>query len=348
MNEYLKDAMDIKEDIIANRRYIHQNAEVGFDLPKTKSYVKSKLISYGYSVKELGGGLVSTIGRGSPVILLRADMDALPMMEESGEPFASDHEACHSCGHDGHTSMLLGAAQILKMHEDEIKGTIKLMFQPGEETLKGSQQMIDAGVLENPKVDVAMGFHLNFGPMGDFDLYPGNLAFCKGKAMISGDEFLITVRGKMAHGSNAFMGVSAVNAAAMIVNAFNQVVALEIACDESAVLTTGSLHSGGSANVIPEEAVIRGHFRSFDVETREFLRQRVEEIVDGISKACRVQFTIEYVASVTPLINDEKLSDEMEKYCKEIFYNVQHQPPIKGSEDFANMCRHVPVFFANV
>ena len=161
MIDYKKEAMEIKDEIIANRRQIHANPELGLDLPKTVEFVMEKLRSYGYDPQPCGrGGVVAMAGQGGKVMLLRGDMDALPMYEETGLPFASKVEACHSCGHDMHAAMLLGAARLLKAHESELKGRVKFMFQPGEEILGGAEEMIKNGLMENPKVDVAMGMHI--------------------------------------------------------------------------------------------------------------------------------------------------------------------------------------------
>ena len=154
--DYYKRAVELKEDTVADRRYMHTNAEVGLDLPKTKAYVMKKLKEYGLEPKECGYGVTATLGKGGKCILLRADMDALPMPEESGEPFAcKDGMVNHACGHDFHAAMLLTAARLLMENEDALEGTVKFMFQPAEEIFKGSRNMIENGILENPKVDIA-------------------------------------------------------------------------------------------------------------------------------------------------------------------------------------------------
>lgn len=158
---YYDEAMRMEDELIANRRYLHEHAEVGLSLPNTRAYVEEKLKEYGIEPKHCGEGVTGLIGHGGKVLLLRADMDALAMPEESGLPFASkDPKAAHCCGHDMHAAMLLGAAKLLKEHEAELKGTVKLMFQTGEESLVGSLDMIEAGILEEPKVDAALAYHV--------------------------------------------------------------------------------------------------------------------------------------------------------------------------------------------
>ena len=348
MANYLEEAQAMREEIVAHRLYLHQHAELGFELTETIAYVCQTLRGYGYEPRLLGGGVTCTVGSGAPVILLRADMDALPQTEESGEPFASQTGACHSCGHDAHTAMLLGAAKLLKAHEAELAGTVKLMFQAGEETLKGSQKMINAGILEDPKVDAAMGFHMNFGANGYEDMRPGVLLYAEHQAMASADEFRITVKGVSAHGSTPFRGVSAAHVASAIVTALQQLLPMEVDASEQAILSVGSVHSGSASNIVPGEAVIGGSFRTFSPQAREYLRQRVPELASGIAAAWRAKAETEYTIGVAPNVNDEALTREMAGYASGVMKKVQVISPVKGSEDFANLCRYVPTFFANI
>ena len=334
MAQYLEEAQAMRDEIVAHRRYLHQHAELGFALTETMDYVCRTLRGYGYEPRLLGGGVTCTVGSGAPVILLRGDMDALPQTEESGEPFASRTGACHSCGHDAHTAMLLGTA--------------KLMFQAGEETLKGSQKMIDAGILENPKVDAAMGFHMNFGANGYEDMRPGVLLYAEHQAMASADEFRITVKGVSAHGSTPFRGVSAAHVASAIVTALQQLLPMEVDASEQAILSVGSIHSGSASNIVPDEAVIGGSFRTFSPQAREYLQQREPKLASGIAAAWRAKAETEYTIGVAPNVNDEALTREMADYASEVTKKVQVISPVKGSEDFANLCRYVPTFFSNI
>ena len=163
MNKYYESALKIKDELVAIRRQLHQNPEVGCNLPNTTKFVMEKLTEYGYEPKEIAPSGVKAIAGGKKpgkVFLIRGDMDALPMEEHSGEEFASTNGCAHACGHDLHTTMMLGAAKLLKEYEDEIEGTIVLMFQPGEEIFKGAQSMLDNGILDDPKVDAALGAHV--------------------------------------------------------------------------------------------------------------------------------------------------------------------------------------------
>ena len=210
MINYKEEAMALKEEIIANRRQFHGFAELGFELPKTVELVINELRSYGYEPQLCGkAGVTCVAGQGGKVVILRGDMDALPMMEESGLDFASTNGHCHSCGHDMHTAMLLGAAKLLKQHESELKGRVKFMFQPAEELLGGAADMIAAGLLENPKVDAAIGMHVAAGAEPYSRV--GAVSYKKDYVTFSGDYIRIKVVGKSAHGSQPQMGVDAIN-----------------------------------------------------------------------------------------------------------------------------------------
>lgn len=205
---YYERALELKDETIANRRHIHKNAETGLDLPKTKAYVMEKLTEYGLEPKDCGYGVTATLGKGGKVLLLRADMDALPMPEESGEEFACPTgKEAHTCGHDFHAAMLLTAAKMLKEKEDTLEGTIKFMFQPAEETFEGSKNMIENGILENPPVDAALAYHVSPGkmPIGLF-MYND-----KDTMMYSVDGFKITIHGKGSHGAYPHVGVDPIN-----------------------------------------------------------------------------------------------------------------------------------------
>lgn len=352
MNRFLEEAMGIKDEIVANRRTIHRKPELGFDLPETIAFVTSKLTSYGYQPEPLGGGITCMAGTGredQPVILLRADMDALPQTEDSGEEFASENDGiCHSCGHDCHTAMLLGAAEILKRYESELTGTVKFMFQPAEELLQGSQSMIDAGILENPKVDAAIGFHINTGRCGSYDLHPGTMVFAEEQMMPSADEFHIHVKGQSAHGSTAFLGVSAVNIASNIVTQLQQMPILETAYNDDVIMSIGSVQTGTASNIVPGEAEIQGNVRTFTQAKREFVKKRIAEIAAGVAATWRGTAKTEYTIGVAPNVNNPALAQEMKGYLEDVAKRIEIIRPISGSEDFANIGLHVPTFFANV
>lgn len=238
--DYYKRAIELKDETINNRRYIHMNAEVGLDLPKTKTYVMDKLKEYGIDPKECGHGLTATIGNGGKVFLLRADMDALPMQEESGLDFACKTGThAHACGHDLHASMLLTAAKMLKENEANLEGTVKLMFQPAEEIFQGSKDMIQAGILENPPVDVALAYHVAAGkaPIGVF-MYNDNSTM-----MFSVDGFKISIKGKGSHGAYPHLSIDPINIGVKIYNGLQEIIAREVDPMHACVLTIGKFQA---------------------------------------------------------------------------------------------------------
>ena len=346
----LQQARALEAQCVADRRHLHTNPEVGFELDGTLRYVRQRLESMGLSPRNCGRcGLVCTLGRPGKTILLRSDMDALPIREETGLDYASDNGCMHACGHDMHTAMLLNAAQILKSHESELQGTVKLMFQSAEEPLQGAQDMVDAGVLENPHVDAALMFHVMTGqtiPVGTVIISaPGISAPAAGM-------FTIRVQGKGAHGAMPNTGVDPISAAAHIVIALQEINAREIALSESAALTIGMFQAGSTANVIPDVAVLRGNYRTFSDETMELIRRRIVEISQGVAKAFRASAEVSFDSGCPTLLNDAALSARVEGYLSELLAPGQVFNAAKiagssvarssGSEDFANLSHRVP------
>jgi hippurate hydrolase len=352
---FLKEAEQLGEALVEKRRYLHAHPGVGFELEETLQYVKKELEQMGYEPKSCGrAGLVALAGGKKPgrVFLLRADMDALPMAEESGVDFASKNGRMHACGHDMHTAMLLGAARLLKAHEDEICGTIKLMFQPAEEIFEGSKDMIAAGLLDNPKVDAALMIHVMAGmpfPAGTV------LVSAPGVSAPAADYFEIKVQGKGCHGSMPNTGVDPLGAAAHILIALQEIHARELGMGERAVLTVGTMHGGTAANIIPDTVTMGGSIRTFDEDTRSFLKQRLQEISEGTAQAFRASAQVTFGSGCPTLVNDGELSAEVFDYVKELLGEQktlsvaklagtggQKSSGAAGSEDFAYVSQEVP------
>lgn len=336
---FLEKAYAIKDDIIRYRNTVHQFAEVGFVLPRTSAFVIQELKNMGYQdVKEIGGGITATVGKPGKTFLLRADMDALHVEEDSGLDFAATNGNCHACGHDTHTASLLGAARILKDVEDSLQGTVKLMFQPGEETLTGAAKMVDAGILENPNVDCAMMIHIN-------STFSKGIGMLKGPRAASCDNFRIIVNGKGTHGAMPYNGVDPVLIAAHIVTGLQEIVTRELPFSESAVITTGHIEGGSTFNVIPQKVLIEGTARTFSAKTQEILRKRLPEIAQGIAQTYRGSVEFEFHATVPVVINDIAFTSEMERYICEIaenHFDMFEFPPSNASEDFAFVSQKVP------
>lgn len=341
---YWERAKELKDKIISFRRNLHSNAEVGMTLPSTTEFVMKKLKSFGYEPTQIiDSGVVATIGNGQgPCILLRADMDALPMTEESGLSFCSKNPgSAHTCGHDLHASMLLGAAKMLKENEENINGTIKLMFQPGEETFQGAKAMIDAGILENPHVDRALSFHVGAGkaPVG----------ICayndKDAAMFSSTGFKINIKGKGSHGATPHESIDSLNIAVHIYLALQELIARETNPSTPALLTIGQISGGSTSNIIPETTMMQGTMRTVSKETDEYLKNRIVEVAKGVAATFRGEATISWLPSVPPLICDPEFTREMLGYMKEL--DIPGFMPVgdttaSASEDFAIVLSHIP------
>ena len=342
---YYERALELKDETIANRRHIHKNAETGLDLPKTKAYVMEKLTEYGLEPKDCGYGVTATLGKGGQVLHLRADMDALPMPEESGEEFACPTgKEAHACGHDFHAAMLLTAAKMLKEKEDTLEGTIKFMFQPAEETFEGSKNMIENGILENPPVDAALAYHVSPGkmPIGLF-MYND-----KDTMMYSVDGFKITIHGKGSHGAYPHVGVDPINIGVHIHLALQELIARESDPTHSCVLTIGQFAGGTAANIIPETAVLQGTIRTNKSEARELLVRRMKEVAEKTAAVYNGTVDIEMISEVPPLICNPKLTDEVVGYMQEL--GIPGLTPYPGisasaSEDFAVIAEKVPSTF---
>ena len=342
---YYERALELKDETIANRRHIHKNAETGLDLPKTKAYVMEKLTEYGLEPKDCGYGVTATLGKGGKVLLLRADMDALPMPEESGEEFACPTgKEAHTCGHDFHAAMLLTAAKMLKEKEDTLEGTIKFMFQPAEETFEGSKNMIENGILENPPVDAALAYHVSPGkmPIGLF-MYND-----KDTMMYSVDGFKITIHGKGSHGAYPHVGIDPINIGVHIHLALQELIARDSDPTHSCVLTIGQFAGGTAANIIPETAVLQGTIRTNKPEARELLVRRMKEVAEKTAAVYNGTVDIEMISEVPPLICNPKLTDEVVGYMQEL--GIPGLTPYPGisasaSEDFAVIAEKVPSTF---
>lgn len=351
MRTLLLEARALQETITKYRRYLHENAEVQDDLPMTTAFVKSSLEKMGYNPKEIcKSGVIALAGKNpGKTVLLRADMDALPISEETELEFRSRSGYMHACGHDLHTAMLLGAAQLLKDHEDEIEGHVKLMFQPAEETGAGAIAMIEAGVLEHPKVDAAFMIHVMTG----IPIATSSIIIPQGGIVsASSDWYRVSVQGKGGHGAAPHTSIDPLNILSHIHLALQSINAREIAPEDNIVLTVGQMHGGKTSNIIPESAFLSGTIRTFNQNKREFVKMRLEEISRGIASTFRGSATVEFEHTSPSLIVDQKLRDQCYGYTNELFDNsvmldleeALGVPRLTGSEDFAHVCERVPGF----
>lgn len=301
-------ALELKEEIIAHRRTIHEYAEVGLELPKTMAYIEKELKSIGISSSKCGHGIRAEIGAGERCILLRADADALP----NG----------HTCGHDCHAAMLLTAAKLLKEREGELGGTVRLMFQPAEETLQGAQDMIQNGILR-PRPQAALAFHTAAGK-----LPPGMALYGIGGPMMqSADNVTITFYGCGGHGAYADKTIDPIQ------------MAIEAYCLLPEV-SFGVFQAGTTGNVIPGKAVLKGALRT---ETgREELLEKLRNIVEDVASRHGGEVEIEYTGGAPALVCDEVLTLQMVDYLKELGLTLQDGVHAKASEDFAYVAQEIP------
>ena len=353
--DILKEAKNYQDKIVKDRRYLHMHPGTGFDISEAVEYVKQELSEIGCKSQQCGrAGVCAIIGGKKPgkVFMLRADMDALPIKEESGVEFSSENGNMHACGHDMHTAMLLGAARLLKAHEDEIDGTVKLMFQPAEEIFEGSHDMIEAGILDNPKVDAALMIHV----MAGMPFESGTVIVSSpGVSAPAADYFEIKVKGNGCHGSMPNMGVDPITAAAHILISLQEIHARELALSDKAVLTIGTINAGTAANAIPDTAVMGGSIRTFDEEVRTYLKERLTDISKLTAKTFRADAEVTFGSGCPTLLNDTEVSAAVERYMKELlgdkaFTSAQlsamqgasKTSKTAGSEDFAYISQRVP------
>lgn len=346
MEKYLNQAKSLMPELLKNRRHIHKHPEIGMEVDNTASFVTEKLTEMGYDPKPCGrSGIIATVGKtGGKVFLLRADMDALPMEEESGLEFASVNPgAAHCCGHDMHTTMLLGAAKLLKENEDKLEGMVKLMFQPAEETLEGARDMIDHGLLKNPSVDAAMAIHVNA-------LYDsGKVIVATGPLTASSDSFKIKIKGHGGHGARPHECVDPINVACHIHSSLQAINAREIQPGEHVVLNIGSIHGGNAGNVVPEIVEMEGTLRTYSKELRKVIKERIGFICKNVAEAFKAEAEVIYSPNYTiPMICDEAVASAAKETISDI---VGTDNVIKttlrqtASEDFAFVADKVPSTF---
>ena len=357
MESIKKQCEDVQEYIIEVRRQLHQIPEIGIDIPKTQAFICNELekmgIPYEKNTATKDGvadcGIIALIeGKNTDKVLaLRADMDALPVKEMNDVSYCSVHDGCmHACGHDAHMSMLLGAAKVLQANKNLLNGSVKLLFQSGEEIVAGSKLLIEGGCLENPKVTACYGTHV--WPV-DPDVHPtGQVVVKKDCMMASGDRFVIRIKGKGCHGSMPHTGIDPIIAATQVISALQYISSREVDGNDSHVLSICQIHSGSCWNVIPDDAFIEGTFRTKSVETRAYYTKRIEEITKNICVALRCECTVEWMDGAPPVLNDHAMTDLVVQAGKKILGEDGITENYEGSmatEDFANYQEKVPGVF---
>ena len=347
--DLLKEAAEIEPEIIKIRREIHQKPELAYREEVTSKLVAERLEALGIQVKRgVGGTGVLGVLKGprpGKVVGLRADMDALPLDEMADVEFKSKVKGVmHACGHDTHVAMLLGAAQLLANHKNELQGTVKFLFQPAEEHggRGGAKPMIEDGVMKDPKVDYVFGLHI----AGDHN--SGILGFRAGPFAASPDTFGIRIIGRGGHGASPHETIDPVYVAAQVIIALQGVSGRMIDPMQPIVISVGAVHSGTKENIIPDEAVLQGTIRTLDEVTRKRAKAKVEEVVKGVCKAFGAKAIVEFEKDAYPVtVNDDKVTEQAMKIVREIRggTKVKVIEPMLGGEDFSRFLHEAPGTF---
>ncbi len=343
MHELLAAAEAIGPDVIADRRAIHEEPELMYEVHKTAGMVAQRLEALGIEAKTGVGrsGVVGILRGAGPgkTVLLRGDMDALPIVEENDYAFCSKNRGImHACGHDAHTAVLMGAARLLAERRDRFEGTVKFMFQPAEEGGAGALRMIEDGLLDDPKVDAAFAIHV------DAFNYTGQICLRPGASHAAADEFSIVIRGKGGHAARPHAAVDPIVIASQIVTALQTLSSREISPLDPVVITVGRLVAGTAFNVIPETALIEGTIRSYSQHVQDLVERRLQAMVKGIAEAMRAAAEIDYRRLYPPLYNHA----EGIALLREVVTDVLSPEAVvegeqgMGSEDFAFVLQKVP------
>lgn len=346
-NDLRRDVDEILPGIVADRRYLHQHPELGFQEHETARFIAERLASLGIEDIQTGVGKTGVValihGRGpGRVVALRADMDALPIFEENDVEYRSLNDGVmHACGHDSHVSMLLGTARMLTSLRDQWDGTVKLIFQPAEEGLGGAMAMIEDGVLENPKPEAIFGIHIWQG----FDL--GVVTARPGTAMVGGDGFKIVITGLGGHGAQPNLCIDPIAVGAQIVVALQTIVSRELDPTLPGVISVCAFLSGNASNVIPDTAELRGTIRSVTAEQGKMMAKRVEEIVRGVAETMRAKVEIEILFGVPPTVNDPAMTAIVREAAAEVVGPAGSidGPLMVVSEDMSEFLNRLPGCF---
>lgn len=335
--------LSLEDEIIARRRDLHQHPELAFEEVRTAGIVAQELQSLGLEV-QAGIGQTGVVGllegdQDGPTLLVRADMDALPIQEANQTDYVSTVGGkMHACGHDGHTSIGLAVAKLLSQRRGELHGRIKFVFQPAEEVGAGARAMIDDGVLDNPRPDASIGLHLWN------DLPVGQVAVTAGPAMSAADDWKCVITGYGGHGAAPHQTQDPIVAAAQIITALQTVTSRNVSPLETAVVTVGTIHGGDAFNIIPASVELKGTIRTYRPETKQMVHRRVHEICKGIAQSmgCSAEITIDEMTLAVD--NDQVISDRIAALAAEMVgeENVRRDVRTMGSEDMSYLMHDVP------
>lgn len=348
-DQLLKSLVDAEKDWIINlRRKLHRIPENGFQEFKTQRAIMEALDEIGIPYTTEKTWVIGLIEGGHPgeTVALRADMDALPLIEPDGCPFRSEHEGMmHACGHDAHVAMALGAAKVLYGLREHIHGKVKLLFQPAEETDGGAEPMVKAGAMENPHVDRVYGIHvMPHLPVGKIETRAGTLN-------ASTDTVKITIRGKAGHGAYPDLGTDAIICAAQVITALQTVVSRNVSPLQSAVLTIGVIEGGTAQNIICDEVRMRGTLRTANAELRAMMKQRIASIAESVAQGMGCETEVNIIPGYAALVNDDTEAERVKRIAGRLLgeANVVNKPaPSMGGEDFSFFSDCAPGAFFHV
>jgi amidohydrolase len=310
--DFKAEAEKLREELVARRRDFHKYPELGFEEVRTAGIVAQELTRLGLEVQTGVGktGVVGLLegGREGPTILVRADMDALPIQEENGFEYASANPGkMHACGHDGHTAIALGVVKLLSEHRDEIAGRIKFVFQPAEEIVGGAKAMVDDGVLSDPRPDVTLGLHLwNRSPLGWVGVGDGPV-------MAGASVFKLVIRGKGGHGASPHLSIDPVVCAAQLITAFQTIVSRNLNPLDNAVVSVTKLQAGTATNIIPEEVELQGTIRTFKSEILDLVKRRMEELSNAIARGMGCSASLTITDGTRPVSNNPEVAERVRK-----------------------------------
>ncbi len=341
--DFKTEAEALRNQLVAWRRDFHMHPELSFQEYRSAEMIAVRLDELGYQV-QTGVAQTGVVGliegkEPGPVVMARFDMDALPITEENEVDYASQNPGVmHACGHDAHMSMGLGVATIMAQHREEMKGTLKLIFQPAEEGLGGAKGMVQEGVMEDPRP----GFFLSLHVFSELPV--GSIAARPGPVMAAADEFSCTVHGKGGHGASPHQTVDPIVASAQIVNALQTIVSRNVGPLETAVVSVGSVHGGTALNIIPPQVKMEGSIRTFSPEVQEMVWRRMRELIDGVAAACGATVDLEISAGTPAVINDKDVTDIVQAAAEAVVgaENVIADHRTMGSEDAALFMQEVP------
>lgn len=341
--DFLALAKSLEPEMIARRRDFHRHPELGFQEVRTAGIVANELNALGLEVRT-GVGKTGVVGllegdKPGPTLLLRFDMDALPITEANKTDYVSGTPGVmHACGHDGHTTIGLAVAKMLMPLRSQIAGTLKFVFQPAEEGLGGAEAMVKDGVMESPAPERSLALHVwNDKPVGW-------VAATDGPCMAASERFIITLQGKGGHGASPFQTKDPVMASAQIISALQTIVSRNVDALEASVISVTAVNAGDAFNVIPDSAVLRGTIRTFNPEVRELVLRRVREVTVGIARAMECEPTVDLFKLTPATVNDPAMSARVREMAKAMpgVTTVDADERTMGSEDMAYMMETVP------